>query len=94
MNTKTFILHRFWGSNVKFSRRWKNQNLVSGLSITSSLWGRKLHEACGARIPTLIVVALAGVNYASHFKARGFRLGLHPAYALKCEAYPHMREVK
>lgn len=49
---------------------------------------------CGARIPLLVVVALAGVNYASRFKARGLRLALHPAFALKREAYPHYREVK
>lgn len=58
------------------------------------LWGVNLSEECGARIPLLIVVALAGVNYASRFKARGLRLGLHPAFALKREAYPHYREVK
>ncbi len=82
-----FILSRFWGSNVKFSRRWCN-------AITSTLWRGEPFETCRARNPLLIVVALAGVNYASRFKARGLRLRLHPAFALKREAYPHLREVK
>jgi len=82
-----FFLRRFWGFNVKFRCGWLK-------STASILCGDKPNKVCRARIPLLIVVALAGVNYVSRFKARGLRLGLHPAFALKREPYPHLREVK
>lgn len=71
-----------------------DQYVTGGYGI--DLGGLRMQLAVGrARIPSLIVLALARVGYFPRFNARGVRSGeLPPAYALKRGKYPHSREVK
>lgn len=74
-------LQHFWGSSVKFSRK---QIGLNSLSAINSRPEQCSDGGCGARIPPLSVVALAGVTPGVRFNARGVRSKeLPPDCALK-----------
>ena len=89
MNILISTLQRFWGFSVKFSRCWgENPNTNQYYLALCDIWS-------GARIPSLIGIALARVNHIALINARVVRsFGLPPAFALPARYNPHSREVK